>query len=127
MAILGIGVDIVKVERVKLAMEKHGEAFLKRIFTPVERAYCEAHPKRKFEHYAGRFAAKEAFYKAAHPAKAGIKFNQIGVINQENGAPSIDLPDAEHARLGIPGGAQFFLSMAHENEFVVATVVISHE
>jgi holo-[acyl-carrier protein] synthase len=62
--IIGMGIDVEEVERVKGAMERQGERFLKRIFTEKERAYCEQF-KDKYERYAGRFAVKEAAMKAA--------------------------------------------------------------
>ena len=61
--IVGLGVDIAEVERVRVAIERHGETFLRRIYTPAERAYCERY-RNKYERYAGRFAAKEAAMKA---------------------------------------------------------------
>src|SRR6202047_5493756 len=61
--IVGLGVDIAEVGRVKAAIERHGEVFLRRVFTSQEREYCERF-KNKFERYAGRFAAKEAAMKA---------------------------------------------------------------
>src|SRR5258708_32222088 len=61
--IIGMGIDVEEVERVKGAIERQGERFLKRIFTEKERAYCEQF-KDKYERYAGRFAVKEAAIKA---------------------------------------------------------------
>src|SRR5580698_2305956 len=61
--IIGLGVDIAEVGRIKSAIERHGETFLRRLYTPAEREYCERF-KNKYERYAGRFAAKEAAMKA---------------------------------------------------------------
>src|SRR5262245_52250195 len=61
--IVGLGVDISEVNRIESAIQRHGDAFLKRVFTPAEIAYCERH-RNRFERYAGRFAAKEATMKA---------------------------------------------------------------
>ena len=68
--IIGLGIDVEEVERVKGAMERQGERFLKRIFTEKERAYCEQF-KDKYERYAGRFAVKEAAMKALERDGAG--------------------------------------------------------
>ena len=57
--IVGMGIDVAEVDRVKAAIERHGEAFLRRLYTEREREYCEKF-KNKYERYAGRFAAKEA-------------------------------------------------------------------
>jgi len=61
--IVGLGTDIIQVERMRAAIERRGERILNRLFTPTERAYCESRP-RPVEHYAARFAAKEAAMKA---------------------------------------------------------------
>ena len=60
--IIGLGVDISEVGRIKAAIERHGETILRRLYTPAEREYCERF-KNKYERYAGRFAAKEAAMK----------------------------------------------------------------
>jgi len=65
--IVGLGIDIAEVDRVRTAIERHGEAFLKRVFTPEEIDYCKRH-RNRFERYAGRFAAKEAAMKALEQA-----------------------------------------------------------
>ena len=74
-----MGVDIAEVGRIQVAIERHGEVFLKRIYTARERAYCEQF-KNKYERYAGRFAAKEAAMKAL-AGEAGKIAAQLGVKN----------------------------------------------
>ncbi len=61
--IVGLGLDIAEIDRVEAAIARHGAAFLNRVYTPREVAYCERH-KHKYERYAARFAAKEAAMKA---------------------------------------------------------------
>ncbi|OFW22057.1 MAG: holo-[acyl-carrier-protein] synthase, partial [Acidobacteria bacterium RIFCSPLOWO2_02_FULL_59_13] len=61
--IVGIGVDLIEVSRLRLAIERHGERFLRRVFTPAEIAYCQS-KKNPYERFAARFAAKEAAMKA---------------------------------------------------------------
>ena len=72
MHILAHGIDIVRVHRVEHSIEEYGEKYLARVFTDVERAYAEDRPRRRFEHYAVRFAAKEAAL-AAITAVSGVE------------------------------------------------------
>ena len=89
--IVGLGVDIVEVHRVEAAMRRHGEAFLKRIFTPAEIAYCERH-QNKYERFAGRFAAKEAAMKALGTGWGhGVRWLDIEVVRLPGGKPTLQL------------------------------------
>jgi holo-[acyl-carrier protein] synthase len=89
--IVGLGVDIAEVERVRVAIERRGEAFLKRVFTPGEIAYCESH-RNRFERYAGRFAAKEAAMKALGTGwRRGICWLDIEVLRLPSGKPALQL------------------------------------
>ena len=89
--IVGLGVDIVEVHRVEAAMRRHGEAFLKRIFTPAEIAYCERH-RNKYERFAGRFAAKEAAMKALGTGWGrGVRWLDIEVVRLPGGKPTLQL------------------------------------
>lgn len=119
------GIDLVKVPRIKEAIERHGATFLKRIFSEGEIDYCESHARRKFEHYAGRFAAKEAFYKAVSPAEAKIRFRDLEVKHLSNGAPELHVHDGEKKRLGLSESASISVSLAHDTDYAVAVVLIS--
>jgi holo-[acyl-carrier protein] synthase len=89
--IVGMGIDIAEVERVKAAIERHGEAFLRRLYTERERAYCERF-KNKYERYAGRFAAKEAAMKALGTGwSRGVRWVDVEVVRQSGGRPTIAL------------------------------------
>jgi holo-[acyl-carrier protein] synthase len=90
--IYGIGTDIIEVERIKEAILKYGDKFLKRIFTQVEIDYCELFKDNKYLHYAARFAAKESFSKAIGTGiTKGFKFNEIWIKNEESGKPIVEL------------------------------------
>lgn len=119
------GVDLVKVPRIQQAIEKHGRAFLARVFTPEEIDYCESHPKRRFEHYAGRFAAKEAFYKAVSPQGAKIRFRDVEVKHLPNGAPEVHIRAEERKRLGLPDDSVVCVTLSHDTDYAIAVVVIS--
>jgi len=88
--IVGHGIDIVETARLRRSIEEHGDHFLDRVFTAGERAYCEKGKKRRFEHYAGRFAAKEAVLKVLGTGwRGGIAWTDIEIIRSSAGAPSI--------------------------------------
>lgn len=120
-----VGVDLVKVPRIEGAIRKYGEGFLKRVFTVREIEYCESHTRRKFEHYAGRFAAKEAFYKAVSPQEVRIRFTELEVRHQPNGAPAFFIQDAERKRLGLTANAFISVSLSHDTDYAVAVVLVT--
>jgi holo-[acyl-carrier protein] synthase len=89
--IVGLGLDITEVDRIEAAIRRHGEAFLRRVFTEAEIAYCERH-KNRFERYAGRFAAKEAAMKALGTGwRRGVRWVDIEVARNSAGKPSLEL------------------------------------
>ena len=121
------GVDITSVKRIRQAVERHGKAFLRRIFTPQEIAYCET-KRMKYEHYAARFAAKEAAMKAFEIRRENAyHFKEIEIRRTATGKPEIYLAPASRKRFRIPKQSQIELSMAHEREFAIATVVMVYE
>ena len=92
--IVGLGLDIAEIDRVRLAIGRHGEAFLRRVFTPAEIAYCERHRDR-YERYAGRFAAKEAAMKALGTGwRRGVRWIDIEVVRLPSGKPTLQLRGA---------------------------------
>ena len=116
------GTDIVNVSRIKASIEELGDKFKKRVYTDEEINYCESRRMCKYESYAARFAAKEAVYKAISPTKEQDgAFTEVEVLNEENGRPYVIL----HGELAkIIGNKKIELSLSHEKEFAIATVVI---
>lgn len=106
-------------------IRRHGKAFLKRIFTPREQAYCQD-KRRKFEHYAARFAAKEAALKAMEITRqdAYFRFSEIEVLRGPSGKPSIYIAPASRKHFGLPRKYQFELSLTHEREYAAASVLL---
>jgi holo-[acyl-carrier protein] synthase len=89
--IVGLGVDITEVDRVRGAIERQGERLLKRVYTEKERAYCEKF-KNKYERYAGRFAVKEATMKALGTGwSRGVRWVDIEVVREMSGKPRLEL------------------------------------
>ena len=118
------GVDIVSVERLQEAALRHGDRFLDRIFTSEERAYCES-KRYKFEHYAARFAAKEAMMKAMEiRRKNRFRFREIEVVRRPTGKPEIRISPESQRRFGLPPHSQIELSMSHERKYAVSFVVL---
>ena len=114
------GIDIVNVERIKKIVEEKGTVFLKRIFSDEEVAYCEEKVSRH-QHYAARFAAKEAFIKALHDSTPLLTYKDIEV--RKNGqVPFIYINDENKKKCAKIKSMS--LSIAHEREFAVASVVI---
>lgn len=113
MSIYGIGTDIVEVLRIAHMIERHGELFLNRVFTPREIEYCSAR-KAANQHYAGRWAAKEAILKAFGTGWArGIQWRDMEIRNDAAGKP----------RVALAGGAR---EMCEQLAIVDVMISISH-
>jgi holo-[acyl-carrier protein] synthase len=123
--IFGIGTDIIDVRRIRRSVTGSA-AFVKRVFSQAEKSYCdEARGKLRFERYAGRFAAKEAFLKACGLGLSGpFRLNEITVGHSKEKQPEIRLAgETEKTFQGRIGG-RIFLSLSHLPEYAVATVLI---
>lgn len=113
MQIVGLGTDLIEVERIKAFAEKPGA--LERIFSQEEIAYCLAR-KNRYQHLAVRFAAKEAVYKAL--PFDGIAFKNISVSNLESGRPEAHVNDRRFDGLSI------LISLSHTEHYATATAVV---
>lgn len=118
----GIGIDIVKVSRIRSAIQKGGKRFLERVFSPVEISYCK-HKAQKFLSYAGRFAVKEAFIKAIGGTDAKVRYRDIEVKTLASGQPTLKLSSSLLKKFRITQN-KIAVSLAHEKEFAVAVVVL---
>ena len=122
--IYGVGVDIIEVARVQRMIDKFGDKFLKRMFTANEVSYSEERPKSKFQHYAARFAAKEALFKAFKGDwKSGIVWKEIEVINEERGNPVLILHGVAEEMQKEIGITELEVSLSHTKESACAIVV----
>jgi holo-[acyl-carrier protein] synthase len=129
--ILGIGIDLVDIRRIEKTIERHGERFIARVFTAVERAKAERRANR-VETYAKRFAAKEACAKALGTGfRNGVFFRDMGVVNLRSGRPTLELTGGARRRLETltPPGTQARIDLALTDEYPIAQamVVISAE
>src|SRR5215470_7519738 len=118
-----MGVDIAEVQRIQSAIERHGEPFLRRVFTAAERNYCEQF-KNKYERYAGRFAAKEAAMKALGTGwRRGVRWVDFEVMRETGGRPTIAL-HGEAAKIASQIGVQrASLSITHTESQALAHVI----
>ena len=121
--ITGMGVDIAEVERIKAAIERHGEPFLRRVYTAAEREYCEGF-RNKYERYAGRFAAKEAAMKALGTGwRRGVRWVDFEVVREAGGRPTIRL-DGEAKKIADGTGVKrIALSITHTETTALAQVI----
>ena len=113
------GVDIIEIPRIQQVLDRYGQRFLNRIFTPGEIAYCRG----RAPNLAGRFAAKEATMKALGTGARGVSWKDIEVVRAESGAPSVKLHGRAEIRAERLGVSEISLSMSHSREYAVAFVV----
>ncbi len=121
--IVGMGIDVAEVERIRGAIERHGEVFLRRVFTAKEREYCERF-KNKFERYAGRFAVKEAAMKALGTGwSRGVRWMDIEVVRQKGGRPTLALAGEAGKIAKQLGVKHIALSITHTAAQAFAQVI----
>lgn len=111
------GTDIIEIERIKNSIEKFGETFLNTIFTQKEIEFCESHKNQKYQHYAARFAAKEALFKALSFFYTECKWKEYEILTETNGKPIVNLISS------IPGLESIDISLSHCKTYAVANVV----
>ncbi len=125
--IVGIGVDIVEIGRIRRLRERQGEAFLEKCFTPAEREYCRRR-KNADESFAARFAAKEAVMKALGTGwSGGASFAGIEVVRDDDGPPTVQLHGKTAALAESKGVLALHLSLSHSERYAVAQVVAEGE
>jgi holo-[acyl-carrier protein] synthase len=124
-AVLGVGLDLVPVERVESLLARHGERAMRRLFTPGEQAYARGMASPGL-HLAARVAAKEAAYKAlsGDELARGIGWRDIEVERTSDGRPLLRFHGAAAARFAALGGTHCHLSLTHAGGLAAAVVVI---
>ncbi|MBR3673084.1 MAG: holo-ACP synthase [Clostridia bacterium] len=122
---LKTGIDIIEVNRIQENIEKYGEKFLNRIYTNNEINYCESKKTQKFQSYAGRFAAKEAVFKALSEFldnKFEIEWKDIEVINDKNGRPSVNFYGILTEIITLKNNID--VSISHIKDIAIASAII---
>jgi holo-[acyl-carrier protein] synthase len=122
--IVGVGIDLAEVGRIREAIERHGPRFIQRIYTPAEIAYVERKANR-YERYAGRFAAKEAGMKAIGTGwKRGVRWQDFEVANLPSGRPTLQLHGVAAEVADSLGVRNIALSITHTAEQGMAIVIL---
>lgn len=116
------GTDIIEIDRVKNSIEKLGNPFLDRVFTKKEIDYCESKNKQKYQHYAARFAAKEAAFKALSEKikdKFSVSWKDFEVVNDEQGRPKLNVYN-----VNLDNIEEIDISISHCKNYAVANVTV---
>ena len=118
------GTDIIEIERIKKSIEdeKTGQAFIKRVFTQKEIDYCESKKGQKYQHYAARFAAKEAAFKAISEQiddKFSISWKDFEITNNTQGKPQLNI-----SNIDLQNIENIDLSISHCKQYAVANVTV---
>lgn len=122
---ISCGTDIIEIERIKNNINDFGDKFIKRIYTANEIKYCESKNIQKFQSYAGRFAAKEAFFKAISlflDNKYDISWKDIEIINDEHGRPMLRYDKFDFIKI-----ESIDISISHCDLYAIANVTVLYK
>lgn len=123
MSIFGIGIDVVEIDRIERLIENHGGRFLDKVFTAVEREYCER-ASRPALHFAARFSAKEAVSKALGTGiGAQLGWLDMEIRRRDSGAPQLVLSGAGHRFAEANGIVEVLISLTHARDYAAANAV----
>src|SRR5215470_16128627 len=112
--ITGIGIDVIQNERIRESIQRFGDRFLHRIYTESEIEYCSKCVQPEI-HYAARFAAKEAAFKALGTGwAAGVKWKDVEVVRLSSGKPELHLHGEALAHAQSAGAKRFYVSLTHD-------------
>jgi len=119
------GTDIIEIERIKESIESLGERFLNKVFTPNEIQYCESKKAQKYQHYAARFAGKEAVFKAISESltdKFALGWQDYEILNDESGKPIVKISGIELKEI-----ENIDISISHCKQYAMATAVVIYK
>ena len=123
-----VGIDIIEVDRIRQSIDEIGVNFINRIFTEAEITYCESRKKAKYEHYAARFAVKEAAFKAVSTLlkdKYSISWKKVETINHQNNKPTINFVDLDKdVEEELKKIQSIDVSISHLKDYAIANVSI---
>ncbi|MFN3370795.1 MAG: holo-ACP synthase [Sphingomonadaceae bacterium] len=128
--VLGLGSDLCNIERIERSIDRFGQRFLDRVFTPIEQAKANRRELTRAATFAKRFAAKEAASKALGTGfRQGVFFRDIGVVNEPSGRPTLQLTGGAAVRLAalVPAGhkADIHLTLTDDHPWAQAIVLIT--
>lgn len=120
--ILGVGIDIIEIGRIEQAVKR--PAFVERVFTKAEQAYCNSRGVQKASSYAARFAGKEAVLKAFGTGLSGGTLQDIEIINDNRGCPQVTLTGFYGDLAQTMGVTGVYLSLTHAREYAAAQAIL---
>lgn len=123
-----VGIDIIEVDRIRQSIDEIGDSFINRIFTETEKTYCESRKKAKYEHYAARFAVKEATFKAVSTLlkdKYSISWKNVETVNDQNNKPTINFVALDkEVEKELKKIQSIDVSISHLKDYAIANVSI---
>ncbi len=123
--IVGTGTDLTEIGRIQQAVNRYGDRFLQRVYTPAEVAYCRRKQRNAAESLAARFAAKEAGAKALGTGIAkGVSWRELEVTHLPGGRPTLILHGRAAERAAAMGVSAIHLSLSHSRDMAIATVIL---
>ncbi len=123
-AIIGVGIDLVRISRVRGILGRWADRFFTRVLSPHETAYCRAR-RDPAPHVAARFAAKEAAMKALGVGWVGASWREVEVVNAPSGQPLLRVSGRAAARMALLGADSALVSLAHDGDYAAAHVILS--
>ena len=119
-----VGTDIIEISRIEKLIKEKGDKFLNRIYTKNEIDYCESKGTNKYQHYAGRFAAKEAVFKVLNAktvSESSLTFKNIEILNANDGAPYVNILD--DVIIDCFDSYNIGVSISHIKKYATATAI----
>lgn len=124
MAVRGVGVDLVKIPRMRAVISRWDDRFLRRVFTEAEIAYCRGR-RDPVPHFAARFAAKEAGMKALGTGlRLGVKWRELEVRRERGQAPTLELHGRTRELSRARGGRRMLLALSHDGDYALAHALL---
>jgi holo-[acyl-carrier protein] synthase len=123
--VIGIGIDIIEIDRIKESVDEYGNQFLNKVYTDDELKYCLS-KKNKYQHLAARFAAKEAIYKAISSNwDSELSWHDMEIINAPNGMPEVKFKG--NLEKFLSNEKSLKISMSHSRDYVVCMAIVYKE
>ena len=120
--VIGIGIDIIEIDRIKESLDEYGDQFLHKIYTESEIKYCLS-KKDKYQHLAARFAAKEAIYKAISSNwQSELSWQDMEIINAPNGMPEVKFKG--NLEKFLSNDKELKISMSHSRDYVTCVAIV---
>lgn len=124
MAVVALGLDLTRIDRLQATLDRRGQRFLDRVFTPAEQAYCERRAARRATHYAGRFAVKEAVMKVLGTGwRRGVRWVDIEVTRAPGEAPQVVLHGRSAEIAASRGIARIHITITHDDPLAAAVAI----